>query len=162
MASSRICVAAGTWAGAVCTALTPWRGEIDALMVRAQQRLDAAAKGSAGVAQAKDGLVELLVGAESASEQARSRVQGAGTPDADNGRVVAAEFTDSLRRTRDAYGRAKNTVAALPTTDAKTFYDAVLAAFAELEKDYAAGSLDLSRVSSRELKKAFAEVPACR
>lgn len=151
-------VAAAAWAGRVCEALTPWRNQIDALMTRAQQRMEAAK----GPDQAKTGLVELLGGAEASSEQARSRVSAAGLPDADNGRRVAAEFVESLRRTRDAYGMAKVRVSALPTREAKSFYDAVTAAFGQLNTDYSAGAIDLGAVRSRELKQAFDEVPACR
>jgi hypothetical protein len=149
-------VAAATWAERVCGALGPWRGEIDALMARAQQRMDRAANAD----QAKTGLLELLGGAEQASEQARAKVAAAGLPDAANGKRAAAEFTDTLRRTRDAYGKAKETVDDLPTVDSKAFYDAVGAAFGQLDKDY--GEVNLDRVNSPELRKAFDEVPACK
>jgi len=149
-------VAAATWAERVCGALGPWRGEIDALMARAQQRMDRAANAD----QAKTGLLELLGGAEQASEQARAKVAAAGLPDAANGKRAAAEFADTLRRTRDAYGKAKETVDDLPTVDPKAFYDAVGAAFGQLDKDY--GEVNLDRVNSPELRKAFDEVPACR
>jgi hypothetical protein len=148
-------VAATTWAERVCEALRPWRDEIDALMTRAQQRMDSAAD----AAQAKTGLLELLGGAEQASEQARAKVAAAGLPDAANGKRAAAEFTDTLRRTRDAYGTAKTTVQNLPTVDPKAFYDAVGAAFGQLDKDY--GEVNLERVNSPELQKAFDEVAAC-
>jgi hypothetical protein len=151
-------VAPQAWAGQVCQALTPWRAAIDGLMVQAQRRMDTAK----GPDQAKTGLVELLGGAEAASEQARAKVAAAGQPDAGNGRTVAAEFTESLRRTRDAYGKAKTTVAALPTQSSKTFYDSVSAAFGQLTTEYSAGALNLDKVSSPELRKAFDEVPACR
>jgi hypothetical protein len=149
-------VAAATWAERVCGALGPWRGEIDALMARAQQRMDRAANAE----QAKTGLLELLGGAENASEQARAKVAAAGQPDATNGKQAAGEFTDTLRRTRDAYGKAKQTVQGLPTVDQKAFYDAVGAAFGQLDKDY--GEVDLERVKSPELQKAFDEVAACK
>jgi len=149
-------VAAATWAERVCGALSPWRGEIDALMARAQQRMD----GAATAEQAKSGLLELLGGAEQASEQARARVAAAGVPDAADGKRAAAEFTDTLRRTRDAYGKAKETVTGLPTVDQKAFYDAVGAAFGQLDKDY--GEVNLDRVNSPELQKAFDEVAACK
>jgi hypothetical protein len=148
-------VAAATWAERVCGALGPWRGEIDALMTRAQQRMD----GATNADQAKSGLLELLGGAEQASEQARAKVAAAGVPDAANGKLAATEFTDTLRRTRDAYGKAKDTVSNLPTVDQKAFYDAVGAAFGQLDKDY--GEVNLDRVNSPELQKAFDEVSAC-
>ncbi len=151
-------VAAATWAGAVCSALGPWRTEIDSLMTRAQQRMDSAANAD----QAKTGLLELLGGAENASEQARSKVAAAGEPDAENGKQAAKEFADTLRRTRDAYGKAKESVTALPTADSKKFYDGVTVAFKELEKDYSAGALNLDKVKSKDLQKAFDEVEACK
>ncbi|WP_203926462.1 hypothetical protein [Virgisporangium ochraceum] len=151
-------VAAATWAGAVCSALGPWRTEIDSLMTRAQQRMDSAANAD----QAKTGLLELLGGAENASEQARSKVAAAGVPDAENGRQAAKEFADTLRRTRDAYGKAKEKVTTLQTGDSTKFYDGVSAAFKELEKDYSAGALNLDKVKSKDLQKAFDEVEACR
>jgi hypothetical protein len=154
--SDRGDVAAATWAERVCGALGPWRGEIDALMTRAQQRMD----GAANAEQAKTGLLELLGGAETASEQARAKVAAAGEPDATNGKQTATEFTDTLRRTRDAYGKAKATVQGLPTVDQKAFYDAVGAAFGQLDKDY--GEVNLDRVNSPELQKAFNEVAACK
>lgn len=149
-------VAAATWAGAVCSALAPWRTEIDSLMTRAQQRMDAAANAE----QAKVGLLELLGGAENASEQARSKVAAAGEPDAENGKRAAAEFADTLRRTRDAYGKAKQTVTGLQTADQPKFYDGVTVAFGQLDKEY--GALDLDKVKSPELQKAFDEVEACK
>lgn len=149
-------VAAATWAGAVCSALGPWRTEIDSLMTKAQQRMDSASN----AAQAKTGLLELLGGAENASEQARAKVAAAGEPDAENGKKAAAEFTDTLRRTRDAYGKAKEAVTALPTANSTQFYDGVTEAFGQLDKDY--GALDLDKVKSPELKKAFDEVEACK
>jgi hypothetical protein len=155
---SRGDVAPEAWAGNVCEALGPWRTEIDALMVKAQQRMDAATS----TEQARTGLVELLGGAEVASEQARARVAGAGAPDAENGRKVAVEFTGALGRLRDAYGKAKASIAALPATEPAAFYDAVAGAFARLREEYAAGGVNLDAVPSKELKKAFADVPACR
>lgn len=149
-------VAAATWAGAVCSALGPWRTEIDSLMAKAQQRMDSASN----AAQAKTGLLELLGGAENASEQARAKVAAAGEPDAENGKKAAAEFADTLRRTRDAYGKAKETVTGLSTASATKFYDDVTTAFGQLDKDY--GALDLDKVKSPELKKAFDEVEACK
>jgi hypothetical protein len=156
--SGRGDVAPAAWAGQVCAALAPWRTEIDALTTRAQEQMNAARTPD----QAKKSLVDLLAGAEAASEQARAKVAAAGQPDAANGRRVAGEFAESLQRTRDAYGRAKSAVAALPTADAKAFYDGVSAVFGQLTKEYAAGTPDPDRIRSTELRRAFDEEPACR
>jgi len=156
--SSRGDRAPEAWAGEVCTALTPWRSRINDLTVQAQQQMNVARTAD----QAKTGLVGLLSGAESASEEARGKIVAAGVPDASNGRQVATEFADALRRTRDAYANAKGSVTALPTADAKGFYAEVQKAFGQLETEYKAASVDPTKVNSAELKKAFDAVPACR
>ena len=68
----------------------------------------------------------------------------------------------SLERARDAYGNAKSTIDALPTNDAEKFYEGVTQAFAKLKEEYAASELDPSHVQSKELRRAFDEVPECR
>ena len=151
-------VAPKAWAAEVCAALKPWRTAIGALTTSAQQQMSAAK--NAG--QAKTSLVKLLTGAQAASEQARVAVEKAGAPEVDNGRSIAAEFTASLARSRDAYGRAKASVEALPTRDDKAFYDGVQAAFTTLNSEYAATGADPSKVGSQALQQAFAEEPACR
>jgi hypothetical protein len=146
-----------TWAKSVCTALAPWRAKLDSLTADTQTQLTSATT----PAQAKDKLVGLLDGAEQASETARDRVAGAGTPDVDGGDRIASRFEASLTSARDAYGHAKTTVAALDTGDEKAFYAAVQAAFEKLQTEYAASALDTDKIASGPLRKAFNEVPEC-
>ena len=132
-------VAAATWAGQVCAALAPWRGEIDALMTRAQQRMDQAANAD----QAKTGLLELLGGAENASEQARAKVAAAGLPDAANGkqrrRRVHRLAAPHPRRVRQGEGDRREPADRRPDARSTT---PCRAAFGQLDKDYAAERLD--------------------
>jgi predicted lipid-binding transport protein (Tim44 family) len=151
-------VAPREWAASVCTALRPWRAEIASLTVRAQQAMAAATT----PAQTKQNLVEMLAGVQAASETARTRVVAAGTPDVDDGARIAARFAESLRAARDAYAHARTAVEGLDITDAKAFYAAVVAAFARLGDEYAGSSLDTTNLGSARLRRAFAEVPACR
>lgn len=151
-------VAPKRWAQQVCTALTPWRSEISDLTAKAQQQLQAAK--TAG--QTKANIVDLLAGAESASEKARAGVSGAGVPDVSGGDKVAQQFTASLSKARDAYGTAKRTVEGLPTGDAKAFYTSVGSAFAVLKEQYEQSALDPKHVGQKDLQKAFSEVPECR
>jgi hypothetical protein len=146
------------WAASVCTALAPWRAEIGTLTTRTQQQMTA----ETTPAQAKENLMRLFSGAESASEQARAGVQRAGVPDVPHGARVAQSFTASLSAVRDAYGRARTGVEALATAPAKTFYTHVAAVVDKLNSDYARSELDTSRLDSTELKEAFSEVPECR
>jgi hypothetical protein len=146
------------WAAAVCAALDPWRAEIGTLTTRTQQQMTAATT----PAQAKENLVRLFAGAESASEQARAGVERAGVPDVEQGEQVAAGFTAALSGMRDAYGRARAGIEALSTTPQKTFYDQVGKVVDKLNQEYEASSLDTSKLNSPELVRAFDEVPECR
>ena len=146
------------WAAAVCAALDPWRAEISTLTTRTQQQMTAATT----PAQAKENLVRLFAGAESASELAREGVERAGVPDVEQGEQVAAGFTAALSGMRDAYGRARAGIAALSTTPQKMFYDQVGKVVDKLNQEYEASSLDTSKLNSPELVRAFDEVPECR
>lgn len=148
----------GAWAAAVCQALGPWRTDISSLTERAQQQMAAATT----PAQAKENLVRLLGGAESATETARAKVVAAGVPDVTDGSMIAGEFVAALAAMRDAYGRARATVDGLGTGDATAFYDAVTVAMDTLSTDYGRSALDTTRISSPELRRAFDEVPECR
>lgn len=145
------------WAASVCSALAPWRAEINTLTTRAQEQTPH----SATPEQAKDNLVRMLEGARDASEKARDNVQAAGVPEVDGGATVAAAMTESLRKMRDAYGHARDTVQGLSTADPARFYDSVSTAMTALQREYAASTLDTSKLNSPELQRAFAEVPEC-
>jgi hypothetical protein len=146
------------WAKTVCGALSPWRAEIADLTSKAQQQLQAART----PAETKTNIVDLLAGAEAASEKARAGVDGAGVPRVDDGEKVAEQFTASLSKARDAYGNAKRTVSGLPTDGAKTFYAEVTKAFATLKDEYERSAIDPAHVGPEDLQKAFDEVPECR
>lgn len=145
------------WAASVCEALAPWRDEIGALTERAQEQMAAATT----PAQAQENLVRLFDGARQASEDARARVVAAGVPQVDGGPEVAAEVSASLAATGDAYGRAGDTIAALPTGDPELFYQGVAEALATLRSEYADSALDTTELESPELVRAFDEVPQC-
>jgi hypothetical protein len=151
-------VAPKRWAQQVCTALTPWRAEIADLTTKAQEQLQSAKTAS----QTKTNIVDLLAGAETASEKARAGISVAGVPDVSGGNKVAQQFTASLSKARDAYGNAKRSVEALPTADAKAFYTSVGSAFAVLKEEYEQSAIDPRHVGPKDLQKAFNEVPECR
>jgi len=146
------------WAASVCKVLAPWRTEIGTLTSRTQQQMTAATTPN----QAKENLVRLFGGAESASERARAGVEKAGVPDVDQGQKVAESFTASLGAMRDAYGRARSGIEALQTSPSKDFYARVGTVVETLNTEYKASELDTSNLASVELKEAFDEVPECR
>jgi hypothetical protein len=146
------------WAASVCNALAPWRMEIGTLATRTQQQMTA----ETTPAQAKENLVRLFGGAESASESARAGVERAGVPDVEQGEEIANSFVASLSGVRDAYGRARGGIAALATSPQATFYTQVAAVVQKLDEEYQKTELDTTNLKSEELKQAFDETPECR
>ncbi|GIG63792.1 hypothetical protein Pen01_00870 [Phytomonospora endophytica] len=150
-------VGAGEWAASVCTALDPWRAEIDALTTRAQSAIGP----DTTPEETKAELVTLLDGAAAASETARAEVEAAPTPSAEVEGGAAARETvlGYLASARDAYASAGDAMEGLDA-GAEGFYDEVAAAMGELNTAYAAGP-DLAGVTSVELGEAFAGEGAC-
>jgi hypothetical protein len=146
-----------SWAKSVCTALSPWRTRLTALTDSTQAQLTSATT----PAQAKQNLVGLLSGAETASETARRQVADAGTPAVDRGAEIAARFVASLQAARDAYAHARSAVAGLDEGNGPAFYSAVASVFEKLQNEYAASALDTDKLSSAPLRTAFNEVPEC-
>lgn len=145
------------WAASVCTALSPWRAELDSLTTKAQEQANAAPNS----AQAKDNLVRLFDGARKSTETAREKVAAAGVPAVDNGDKIANSFVATLAAVRDAYAHAKDGVSELGVDDPKTFSDGVASVLTTLNSEYAKSATDLTDLDSVELKKAFDEVPEC-
>ncbi|MEV0896581.1 hypothetical protein [Actinoplanes sp. NPDC049802] len=146
------------WAALVCTALSPWRSEIDTLTSRTQQQMTA----ETTPAQAKENLARLFDGAATASEQARAGVEKAGVPDVTNGEQIADGFLGSLAGIRDAYGTARTGIEALATSPAKSFYTEVARVVEKLTTDYELSSLDTAKLESVELRQAFDSLPECQ
>lgn len=150
--------APAAWAASVCAALSPWRAEIGSLTERAQRQMDAATT----PAQAKENLVRMFAGAESASENARAHVAEAGIPDVEGGETIAKSFVNSLAAVRDAYGGAKRRIEAMAVGDPSAFYAGVEAAMKTLNEEYGRSALDTTKLRSEELQRAFDEVPECQ
>lgn len=146
------------WAREVCATLKPWRLEITELNGRAQQQIAAARTAE----ETRQRLLELLSGAESATESARVKLVAAGAPDVAGGAEVADGFIRSLERARDAYARAAADLRALPMTDETAFYDGVVPVLDRLTQEYAAAGVETIQLESVELRTAFDEVEQCQ
>ncbi|KUL32291.1 hypothetical protein ADL15_19860 [Actinoplanes awajinensis subsp. mycoplanecinus] len=149
---------ADAWAASVCTALAPWRSEINTLTTRTQQQMTM--RTTPG--QAKENLARLFDGARAASETARAGVERAGVPDVDGGKAIAAAFVGSLTGMRDAYGTAHDGIESLATTPTSTFYTEVDKVVTRLNTEYEKSGLDTSKLDSVELKEAFESLPECQ
>jgi hypothetical protein len=151
-------IAPTTWATTVCQSLTPWRASIATLNHTAQSEMATAKTPQ----ETRTHMIDLLSGAQRASEKARAAVAGAGVPDVEGGAVIEKRFVTALAAVRDAYARADKTVSALPTADADTFYSGVAAAMTTLNADYAHSGVDTTALASPELQADFDKVAACR
>ena len=107
-------------------------------------------------------VLDLLNGAQAASEKARAEVASAGVPDVTGGADIERRFVASLASVRDAYGQAAVLVQRLSDDNAITFYAGVRAAMLQLTTAYNAAAVDPSKIDSTELQADFAQVPACR
>jgi hypothetical protein len=146
-----------TWATEVCRALSPWRASISQLNSQAAAQM----KNAKTPVQTRDNMLRLFDGARDSTEKARVKVAAAGVPDVDGGKVIADRFVSALARVRDAYDKAHRTVAALPTGEAKAFYDGVAAAVGTLDREYSQAGLNTGALASTELRKDFEAVPEC-
>ena len=146
------------WAKSVCLAVKPWSTQIEASVTQARTKITA----GANPVQTKTELVTLFRGAEKASSDAIAKVKKAGVPAADKGAEVAAQFGEALEAAKANFGRAASRVEALPTTDRAAFFNGVVTVGDQLSKDNNASSAKLSDVSSKDLEKAFNDVPECR
>ena len=146
------------WAREVCLAVKPWSTQIDASVTQARQQIT----GGTDPTKTKAELVALFSGAQQASADAVAKVRKAGTPDAENGEQVAAQFSAALVAAQKNFGRAADGVAALPTKDRSAFDDGVVKVGDQLSKDNNASTRQLGDVRSKDLEKAFAAVSECR
>jgi hypothetical protein len=145
------------WATRVCQALSPWRSQIAQLNSQAATQM----KDATTPVQTRDNMLQLLDGARGSTEAARLKVVAAGVPDVDGGKVIADRFVTGLAHVRDAYAKARGTVAGLPTGAPTTFYDGLTAAVNTLDKEYSQAGLNTGELASVELRKDFDDVPEC-
>jgi hypothetical protein len=150
-------VEARSWTTSVCRTLAPWRRQITSLNQEAARAMSSATTPQ----QTRDNLIRLLSGARQASEETRAKIGAAGVPAVPGGDRVASRFEAALAGMRDAYGRALAAVQAIPTGDAKAFYDRVASTLETLNKEYTQASINSDDLGSDVLRKEFDEVPEC-
>jgi hypothetical protein len=145
------------WAAQVCTTLGPWRMAIVQLNHDAQARLAAATTPG----QTRTELLTLFTGGQDATERARAAIVAAGVPDVAGGAELAQRFVASLAQVRDAYTHAATSLRAIPTA-AASYYDQVAAVITTLTQEYDHSAVDLSTLSSPQLRAAFLAQDKCQ
>lgn len=151
-------VPAVEWADRVCSALTPWRGQIADLNTRAQNQMSTATNPT----ETRENLLVLLGGGRDASDNARTALVAAGEPRVEHGREIADRFVASITKARDSYSRAHDSLQRLPVDDPTVFYDGVIGVLGTLQSEYATSEIDTSQLESLELRDAFERADKCQ
>jgi hypothetical protein len=108
-------VAPDDWTSTICTSLTGWASELAERSGRFERLASTSPR------RVKAELVEFLGAAVEVSEMLVDDVKGAGYPDVDNGRAIAALFTKGLTRTRVLFANAAREARRLQTSSASRF-----------------------------------------
>jgi hypothetical protein len=135
-------VSAGTYVGAVCSAIAPLEKDV------------------VSAAEAKKNLRGFLAVVEQDSDHALARIQSAGTPDIKNGDAVAGKIVATFTELRDAMQSAVAKAASLPTGSPSSFQTAAQALLASVGSSL--NKIDSSGLSNPDVEKAEASQSACK
>ncbi len=151
-------VAVGEYASDICTAFFGWRDAIQ----DGQTELQSSLAPDAAPQEGKDALQGFLDNAVAASDQLIEDVEGAGTPDTENGEEAADVLQTAAERARDQLEDAQADVADLPTDSPEAFTEAAEQFGSDVEAALGAAGEGLEDVDAPELDQAFDEEEACQ
>jgi hypothetical protein len=152
--SSSSKVDAGTYVGAVCSAITPLEKDV----VSRSSALNNSTAASA--TQAKKTLQTFLAAVAADSDSALSKIKAAGTPDIKNGKTVSANVVKAFTELRDAMRTAVTKANALPTGSASAFKAGAQSLGTSVRS--ALNGIDSSGLSNPDLGKAAANQASCK
>ncbi len=145
---------AASYVKAVCSAISPLERDVTT-------RSSALNKTTAANAtEAKQTLQGFLKAFAQDADNALTGIRAAGTPDINNGKVVAATIIKAFTQLRDAMRVAVRQSNSLPTGSAASFNAAAQALGASVKGSL--NNIDASGLSNPELEKAAAKEPACK
>jgi hypothetical protein len=147
-------VSAGTYVGAVCSAIAPLEKDVVSRSAALKKTTATSA------AQAKKNLRGFLDVVEQDSDNALTRIQTAGTPDIKNGDAVAQKIVATFTELRDAMRTAVAKSASLPTNSPSSFQTAAQTLLASVGASL--NKIDSSGLSNPDVEKAEADQPACK
>ncbi len=147
-------VSAGTYVGAVCSAIAPLEKDVVSRSAALKKTTATSA------AQAKKNLRGFLAVVEQDSDHALARIQSAGTPDIKNGDAVAGKIVATFTELRDAMQSAVAKAASLPTGSPSSFQTAAQALLASVGSSL--NKIDSSGLSNPDVEKAEASQSACK
>lgn len=152
--SSSSKVDAGTYVGAVCSAITPLEKDV----VSRSSALNNTT--AANATQAKKTLQGFLQAVAADSDHALGKIKSAGTPDIKNGKTVASTVVKAFTQLRDAMRAAVTKANALPTGSATAFKTGAQSLGAGVRSSL--NGIDSSGLSNPDLEKAAAKQASCK
>jgi hypothetical protein len=151
-------VGVGDFANDICTAFTDWTEAIQARQSELQSGLDPGASPQEG----KEALQGFLDDAVEASEQLVEDVDGAGTPDIDNGEEAADALQGAAENARDKLEEAQENAEELPTDTPEAFKQAADDFGNEVRSALQGVGDGLEEIDTPDLDKAIDEESACQ
>ena len=151
-------VAVGDFASDICTAFTDWTGSIQERQSELQEGLDPKSSPEEG----KEALQGFLDEAVTASDQLVEDVEGAGTPDTENGEEAADALQSAAENARDKLEEARENADDLPTDSPEAFGEAADEFGNEVRAALEGVGDGLEEIETPELDKAIDEESACQ
>lgn len=151
-------VEVGDFASDICTAFTDWTDAIQSRQTELQGALDPNASPQEG----KDALQGFLDDAVEASDQLVDDVDGAGTPDTENGEDAAEALQGAAEGARDKLAEARDEAEQLPTESAEAFSKSARDFGNDVRSALEGVGEGLEEIDTPELDKAIDEESACQ
>jgi hypothetical protein len=148
----------GDYAADICTAFTDWTQAIQDRQTELQEGLQPGATPQEG----KDALQGFLDDAVAASGTLVDDVEGAGTPDTENGQDAADALQGAAEGARDQLAEAQQNVADLPTDSPEAFSDAADEFGNDVRAALEGVGDGLQDIDTPELDKAIDDEEACQ
>jgi hypothetical protein len=148
---------ATTYVKDVCTSVGTWEQAIKTHT----SALTAALGSGATPAKGKQALASYLDATISETTTAQSGINAAGTPAVKNGSKIASTFKTAFVNAKAALVRARAQVNTISTTDPTAFEASATKLGTEAQTSLSSIGNSLSSLSSSQLDKAAASVPAC-
>jgi hypothetical protein len=150
-----------TWVDQVCTALVSWRDDVEA----AAGDLGSAVTESASAEDLRSQLSGFLSDVVTRTDGLLEEVDGAGTPDVDQGEAIRADLQSVLADVREVIAGAQQDAESLPTDDLASFATAAQELGTSIQtgiQDVGTTFADLNdRYDVPELEEAFQANATC-
>lgn len=152
------------WVRTVCTTLTDWNGQLQQRTTELQAELGELSQGDfAGLQEMMVSYVDAVI---TDTDQAVSRIEGAGEPAVEDGQEASRLIVSGMRDARSIFEDASEEIAALDPDRPRRFTNELEEIGRRVEEGGARVQESFAQAEQRgvggeELDQAFAEEPAC-